>query len=199
MRRIAFVLAGLALPLASAPIATQESFHQHYPNIPGEVVFENDTIIFVGRDFGGPVDKEIDASGMLVSPGFIDTHVHAGYQAQKRMITDVGRPDYFGQPFLEFDVGRAGTVVGGDPRFFSEEDKQRVADRVARENVLDTVRLMKEQSEAIRRLTENGTIAVVGAMYDVGTGAVEFLTDLQPAPPPDRLLTPTEELRVAVR
>ena len=26
----------------------------------------------------------------------------------------------------------------------------------------------------IRRLTEDGTIAVVGAMYDVGTGAVEF-------------------------
>ena len=90
----------------------------------GEVVYENDSIIFVGRGFAGDVDEEIDGTGMLVAPGFIDTHVHAGYQAQKRMITDVGRPDYFGQPFLEFDVARAGTTVGGDPRFFSEEDKR---------------------------------------------------------------------------
>ena len=90
----------------------------------GEVVFENDGIIFVGLGSAGDVDEEIDGTGMLVAPGFIDTHVHAGYQAQKRMITDVGRPDYFGQPFLEFDVARAGATVGGDPRFFSDEDKR---------------------------------------------------------------------------
>ena len=66
------------------------------------------------------MNDEIDGGGMLVAPGFIDTHVHAGYQAQKRMITDVGRPDYFGKlPFLEFDVARQGATVGGDPRFWS--------------------------------------------------------------------------------
>src|SRR5688500_18980529 len=90
----------------------------------GEVVWEDDTIIFVGSRFPGAVDDEIAGTGMLVAPGFIDTHVHAGYQAQKRMITDVGRPDYLGQPFLEFDVARADTTVGGDPRFFSDEDKK---------------------------------------------------------------------------
>ena len=90
-----------------------------------EVVYENDTVLYVGPRFSGHVDQELDAAGMLVCPGFIDTHVHAGYQAQKRLITDVGRPDYFGQPFLEFDVPRAGTTVGGDPRFFSDEQKER--------------------------------------------------------------------------
>src|SRR3954469_7155286 len=89
----------------------------------GEVVYENDEIVFVGRHYPGEVQAEIEG-GSLVAPGFIDTHVHAGYQAQKRMISDVGRPDYFGQPFLEFDVAREGTTVGGDPRFFSEEDKR---------------------------------------------------------------------------
>jgi cytosine/adenosine deaminase-related metal-dependent hydrolase len=146
----------------------------------GEVVFENDTIIFVGRDFGGPVDKEIDASGMLVSPGFIDTHVHAGYQAQKRMITDVGRPDYFGQPFLEFDVGRAGTVVGGDPRFFSEEDKQRHKDdpwalftvvELLRNGVTTFVEMgapVHMQEALASALSQVGTRGYLGAGYDLG-------------------------------
>src|SRR4051812_32913079 len=89
----------------------------------GEVVYQNDEIVFVGRNYPGAIQAEIEG-GSLVAPGFIDTHVHAGYQAQKRMISDVGRPDYFGQPFLEFDVAREGTTVGGDPRFFSEEDKR---------------------------------------------------------------------------
>ena len=83
----------------------------------GVVVYENDKIVHVGPDFGGSVDKTIDAIGKLVSPGFIDTHVHSGHLAPLRLITDVGRPDYFGQPFFEFTTPRQGTLVGGDPRY----------------------------------------------------------------------------------
>ena len=67
----------------------------------GEVVFEGNTILFVGENFSGNVDKEIDAADRLVIPGFIDTHVHSGHRASHRLISDVGRPDYFGQPFLK--------------------------------------------------------------------------------------------------
>ena len=51
------------------------------------------------------------------APGFIDTHVHSGHRASHRLISDTGRPDYFGQPFLEISVPREGTRVGGDPRY----------------------------------------------------------------------------------
>ena len=44
IQRIALLLAGLVL-LASSPIATQQSFYQQYPKIPGEVVFENDRVV----------------------------------------------------------------------------------------------------------------------------------------------------------
>jgi cytosine/adenosine deaminase-related metal-dependent hydrolase len=146
----------------------------------GEVVYENDTIVFVGRDFPGEVGAEIDAKGLLIAPGFIDTHVHAGYQAQKRMIVDVGRPDYFGQPFLEFDVPRDGATVGGDPRFFSEEDKKlQAGDPWATFTAVELIRngvttfvemgAPTHMQEALAKAVERiGMRAYLGAGYDQG-------------------------------
>jgi len=88
----------------------------------GVVVYEDDRIVHVGRRFDGRADAEIDARGMLVGPGFIDTHVHSGHRASHRLITDTGRPEFFGQPFLEISVPREGTRVGGDPRYARPTD-----------------------------------------------------------------------------
>ena len=88
----------------------------------GVVVYEGATIIHVGKTFDGPVDSTIDATDKLVAPGFIDTHVHSGHRATHRLITDTGRPMYFGQPFLEISVPRRGTVVRGDPRYLAHGD-----------------------------------------------------------------------------
>ena len=87
-----------------------------------ELVYEGSTVLFVGERFEGRVDHEIDARGKLVAPGFIDTHVHSGHRASHRLISDIGRGDYFGQPFLEISVARAGTRVGGDPRYVRPDD-----------------------------------------------------------------------------
>ena len=87
-----------------------------------ELVFEDDRIIFAGKRFEGTVEHELDASRHLVCPGFIDTHVHSGHRASHRLIADVGRPDYFGQPFLEISVAKSGTRVGGDPRYARPDD-----------------------------------------------------------------------------
>lgn len=38
----------------------------------GEVVYRDDSIVFVGRNYGGPVDAMIDAGNAVVGPGFID-------------------------------------------------------------------------------------------------------------------------------
>ena len=65
IHRIALVLAGLVL-LASSPIATQQSFYQHYPKIPGEVVFENDRVV---------------VQRYVVQPGqWEGVHTHSGNQ-----------------------------------------------------------------------------------------------------------------------
>src|SRR2546427_1388025 len=83
----------------------------------GALVFEGNKILFVGKGFDGRVDKVIDATGMLVAPGFVDTHVHSGHRASHRLITDTGRPMYYGQPFLEISVPKQGKAVKGDPRY----------------------------------------------------------------------------------
>jgi cytosine/adenosine deaminase-related metal-dependent hydrolase len=64
----------------------------------GVVVYEDNKIIFVGSRFDGTVDREIDAGDKLVAPGFIDTHIHYGHRASHRLISDTGRPLFFGQP-----------------------------------------------------------------------------------------------------
>src|SRR5262249_45791519 len=87
-----------------------------------ELVYEGSTVVFVGERFDGRVDREIDARDKLVAPGFIDTHVHSGHRASHRLISDIGRGDYFGQPFLEISVAREGTRVGGDPRYTRPDD-----------------------------------------------------------------------------
>lgn len=81
----------------------------------GELVFEGPQIIFVGRGFDGTADRTIDASGKLVGPGFVDSHVHAGHRAIHRLMSDTGRPEFLGQPFYEL-MPRIGTQSSGDPR-----------------------------------------------------------------------------------
>ncbi|MEO7403971.1 MAG: ethylammeline chlorohydrolase, partial [Burkholderiales bacterium] len=87
-----------------------------------EVVFEGDEILYVGPKFDGRIDREIDATGKLVSPGFIDTHVHSGHRASHRLITDTGRGDFFGQPFLEISVPKEGTRIEGDVRYLRPDE-----------------------------------------------------------------------------
>lgn len=43
----------------------------------GELVHDEDRIVFVGRDYDGHVDTEVDAGSAIVSPGFIDTNALA--------------------------------------------------------------------------------------------------------------------------
>jgi cytosine/adenosine deaminase-related metal-dependent hydrolase len=57
-------------------IANNGSEHRLLEN--GVVVFQDDTIIHVGKSYTGRVDRKIDARGKIVSPGFINSHFHIG-------------------------------------------------------------------------------------------------------------------------
>jgi len=59
----------------------------------------------------------------------------------------------------------------------SQDEKDSFIDDVARQNVLRVVKAVCDRSEPIRKATELGEVIVAGAMYDVTTGNIDFLTD----------------------
>ena len=59
----------------------------------------------------------------------------------------------------------------------SPEEQDAFINDVARRNVLHTVDQILDQSGTLRRQVDDGQIAIVGSMYDVNTGGIEFFTD----------------------
>jgi len=53
---------------------------------------------------------------------------------------------------------------------------EKLVDHAARKNVLRTVETLTAESRTLERLAHEGKIAIVGAMYDVANGNLEFLT-----------------------
>ena len=147
----------------------------------GVVVYEGKRIIHVGKAFDGPVDHTIDAGSKLVCPGFIDTHVHSGHRASHRLISDTGRPLYFGQPFLEISVPKEGRVVSGDPRYLKPGDKELNAAlelnalftvvELLRNGVTTFVEFGSQESVQLalmKQIERFGTRAYLGPGYDSG-------------------------------
>ena len=113
--------------------------------------------------------------------GFIDTDVHSGHRASHRLISDVGRPDYFGQPFLEISVAREGTRVGGDPRYVRPDDNS-VAEDLAMNARFTVAELLRNgittfvefgsqrrvQEALLQQIKELGARAYLGPGFDSG-------------------------------
>lgn len=74
----------------------------------GCVVFEDDRIVHVGRAFDGAVDRRIDAAGKLVSPGFVNCHLHAAVNSVQWVFLDGQKADYFGSNFIGYAAPRRG-------------------------------------------------------------------------------------------
>jgi cytosine/adenosine deaminase-related metal-dependent hydrolase len=82
--------------------------HELIPD--GTVVFEDDRIVHVGHAFDGAVDRRIDAKGKLVSPGFVNCHLHAATNATQTVFLDGLKTDYFGSNFIGYATPRRGVA-----------------------------------------------------------------------------------------
>jgi len=146
----------------------------HHTLVPGGVVtIEDDRILFVGQRFEGRVDREIDARNKLVIPGLIDTHVHAGHRATHRLITDTGRREFFGQPFLEFTIPRAGTRVRGDNRYVKPTDPDAAVEANAFFALYTAVDLLRNGTTTFLEITSQPAIQeqLASAVDRLGTRA----------------------------
>ena len=80
--------------------------HELIPD--GCVVFEGNTILHVGARFEGTVDRTVDARGKLVSPGFVNCHLHAAINAGQTVFIEPSKTDYFGSNFIGYVAPRRG-------------------------------------------------------------------------------------------
>src|SRR5205809_6500983 len=91
---------------ASHVIAFDGKQHRYLKD--GVVVYEGDTITFVGKRFEGGVDHLIDATNKVLTPGFIDTHIHmAGSPLDKSFIEYHGRRNFYHSGLIEMLPARS--------------------------------------------------------------------------------------------
>ncbi len=78
-----------AITDADYVIAFDGTEHRILPG--GTVVYEDDTIVYVGPQYDGPVDETVCARGHVLIPGFIDVHSHLLTESlNKGYLEDVG-------------------------------------------------------------------------------------------------------------
>ncbi|MEZ5384491.1 MAG: carbonic anhydrase [Prosthecobacter sp.] len=78
------------------------------------------------------------------------------------------------------------------PDEWSPEEKAAYANEISRINVMRTIKAIRQRSKTLDTLVEQGKIAVVGALYDVSSGAVSFFQTPESSKTP--LSVPTTDL-----
>src|SRR4029453_206021 len=84
--------------------------HEH-----GSLVFEDDRIVHAGGPYTGAVDARLSARGKLVSPGFINTHVHTTGNGGDYMLHDMAKNDYRTSNYLSFAAPLKGKMTPPPP------------------------------------------------------------------------------------
>jgi 5-methylthioadenosine/S-adenosylhomocysteine deaminase len=82
--------------------------HEVHDN--GTVVYEDDRIIHAGGAYVGAVDARIDAKGKLISPGFINTHVHPSGNAGDYLLNDASKSDYLTANYMAYAAPQKGRM-----------------------------------------------------------------------------------------
>ncbi len=81
----------------------------------GNVVFEDDRIVHAGGSYTGAVDARLSAKGKLVSPGFINTHVHTSGNGGDYLLLDMAKNDYRTANYMSFAAPLKGKMMPPPP------------------------------------------------------------------------------------
>jgi len=77
----------------------------------GSVVYEDDKIVHAGPAYSGPADATVSAKGKLVSPGFINTHVHTAGNGGDYLLLDMAKNDYRTSNYMSFAAPLKGKMT----------------------------------------------------------------------------------------
>ncbi|SDB06767.1 amidohydrolase family protein [Belnapia rosea] len=88
---------------ADIVLAWDEATKQHVYMPNGDVAYEDGKLLFVGRDYAGPVQETISGSGMMVMPGLVNIHSHPSSEPMNKGFTDeVGTPGLYNSSLYEY-------------------------------------------------------------------------------------------------
>ncbi|MEV6732908.1 amidohydrolase family protein [Streptomyces sp. NPDC051364] len=125
----------------------------------GDLLVEGDTITAVGGDLGGGDAVVVDATGTILTPGFVDTHRHA-WQAQLRRI----------MPDVDDLAGYVMTTLAGHATVYRPEDMY-IGTRLAALTAIDSgITTMLDFSHNSR--TREHSDAAIQALLDTGIRGV---------------------------
>ena len=100
---------------ASHVIAYQDGGHRYLKD--GVVVADGNAIVHVGPagSYDGPADETIDGRGMLLTPGFVNTHAHL-YESplDKSFVEDKGRRQFYLSGLFEYLPVRSAAMTDED-------------------------------------------------------------------------------------
>lgn len=103
----------------------------------GDLVVEDDKIIFVGKQYTGMFDKVIDACQNILMPGFIDCHTHSAmeifkgisggkvlqdwlFDMQKMERNLTGSDVYYGTYLANFEFAKNGITTVNDNYYYAD-------------------------------------------------------------------------------
>ncbi len=94
-------------------VAFNGTTHEVYEG--GAVVFEDDRIVHAGGPYAGPAEARLSARGKLVSPGFINTHVHTAGNGGDYLLLDMAKNDYRTANYMAFAAPLKGAMKPPPP------------------------------------------------------------------------------------
>jgi 5-methylthioadenosine/S-adenosylhomocysteine deaminase len=94
-------------------VAFNGTTHEVYEG--GSVVFDDDTIVHAGAAWTGQADAHRSAAGKLVTPGFINTHVHTAGNAGDYLLLDMAKNDYRTANYMSFAAPLKGKLAPPPP------------------------------------------------------------------------------------
>ena len=94
-------------------VAFNGTGHEVYEQ--GSVVYEDDRIMHAGGPYAGAADTCLSARGKLVSPGFINTHVHTAGNAGDYLLLDMAKNDYRTSNYMSFAAPLKGKLTPPPP------------------------------------------------------------------------------------
>lgn len=148
--------------------------------VPAEIVFDQGPgdlfVVRVAGNIAAPTQiGSIEFAASVLDTSLIVVLGHEECGAVRASIEQLRNPVRGISPHLERVTELIFPAFGGITEPAAQEDDAVLLERATRANVVTQTERLRQESSILRRLEQADELLIVGAMYSVRTGGVEFL------------------------